>query len=53
VNTLIEPAEPEKPGAATGMVEMVDLAGRQKEIDTLSDAEAEARLLQKLAELGE
>lgn len=34
-------------------LEVVDMSARQKEIESLSEQEAEARLLQKLADLGE
>jgi acyl transferase domain-containing protein len=34
-------------------MEVVDMAAKQKEIESLSEQEAEARLLQKLADLGE
>ncbi len=41
-----------KPGEPVNL-QPVDLAAKQKEIESLSEQEAEARLLQKLADLGE
>lgn len=54
VQSVLNAGEPEKVNTTqTQKVEIIDMSAKQQEIESLSDDEAEARLLKKLADLGE
>lgn len=54
VQSALNAGDPEKVNTTqTEKVEIIDMSAKQQEIESLSDEEAEARLLRKLADLGE
>lgn len=54
VQRIVKPNEPGQELTPNLMnADLIDMSAREKEIESLSEGEAEARLLQKLADLGE